>query len=222
MQFSSSAPPPWPPSLPPKADRLSLLSPGAVTADLALGLLSSPYIPAYSFQLSRIPGDFCPCPEDVTQWQGLPVWFSFLSTCRRSAAVPSDSLKCFPSVPNHCPMWGSDPCFCPSLPVQAQSRSLSSSSLPSFILLGFVWVYVLFPCGQGPEPTVRWSSARSSASEDVFLVRPWRPAPPPSSLLFLVFYVECLAHEFSAIGGFFCVCVDKFSKLCCLVVINEF
>lgn len=173
MRFSSIALPPWPPSFPPKADRLSLVPWGHHSRPRPRTALQSLHS---SFQLSRIPGDLCPCPEDVGGWQGLPVWFSFLSTCHISATVPSDSLKCFLSVPNHCPMWGSDPCFRPSLPEQAQSCSLSSSSPPSFILPGFVWVYILLPSGQGPEPALRWSSVRPSASEDVFLVRPWRDA----------------------------------------------
>ena len=94
-----------------------------------------------SFQLSRIPGDLCPCPEDVGGWQGLPVWFSFLSTCHISATVPSDSLKCFPSVPTSCSDVGiSTLVQLPNPPGADWFCSLSSSvSLPSFILPSFAW-----------------------------------------------------------------------------------
>lgn len=55
-------------------------------------------------------------------------------------------LKCFPPSQMFVPMWGSHPHFSSLvswLPVQ--SCSLSSFSLPPFILMSHSWVYVLLP-----------------------------------------------------------------------------
>ena len=67
-------------------------------------------------------------------------------------------------------------CFSsPTHRVQVQSCSLSSSfSLSTFILLSFAWIYIFLSSGQGLLHNLSCCSAMSSASEDVFLMHPWR------------------------------------------------
>lgn len=94
MRFSSITLPLWPPSFPPKADRLPLVP---------WGRHSGPR-PRTALQLSRIPGDLRPCPEDVGRWQGYP--------CGPHSFQPAvDRLLCPPTASNASPLSGSTtPC----------------------------------------------------------------------------------------------------------------
>ena len=98
------------------------------------------------------------------------VWFSFHSDCRRSAAALSSSLKCFSFVPI-APMWGSDPCFSSLIP---GCRAVLPLSFPSFVLLSFAWVCTFLSGDQGFLLVLSWCFVRSSVSEGVILMHPWR------------------------------------------------
>ena len=137
----------------------------------ALGLLSNPYTPAPSCHTGDcVPvqgrsgcGKDCLCGSHPIQ----TVTYQLLHSLTASTVSPLSQTIA--------PMWGSDPCFnSPTLQVQVQSCSLSSFSLTSFILLSFAWICIFLSSGQGLLPTPSWCSARSSASEDVFLMHPWR------------------------------------------------
>ena len=119
--------------------------------------------------------DLCPCPWYVGPWHGLSVWFSLHSDCHRLAALPSESLKCFLSVPTDCPL-GISPLLQLSYRRGAGSvHPLSSSfSLTSFILPRFVCICVFLSGGQGFLPALSWCSVRSSVFEDTFLLHLWR------------------------------------------------
>ena len=107
------------------------------------------------------------------------MWFSHHSDCHKSVASLSDSLKCFPSLPSN---WS----WCENLSsasasrlylhhpqVQVQFHSLCSS----FSLLPIkMWmdIYIFLSSGQGDLPVLSWFSVTTSASEEVFLVHPWR------------------------------------------------
>ena len=75
-----------------------------------LTTINSSLCPGIGFQsicpsspLPCVPGELGPCPGNLVLQQGLSVWFSLHSDCRRSAVALSHSLKCFSSVPNNCP-----------------------------------------------------------------------------------------------------------------------
>lgn len=55
--------------------------------------------PRSSCQLPCTPMDMYHYPGYIGPWHGLSVWLSLYSDCHRSAASPSDSLRCFPSIP---------------------------------------------------------------------------------------------------------------------------
>ena len=107
--------------------------------------------------------------------------FSLHSDCHRSmtllpSPIASNASPLSQTIP---PMEGSHLYFSSSTP---QSHFLSSAVfLPSFILLSFVWICIFLLGGQGLLPTLSWCSVRSPASEDVFLMHPWREDYSPSS-----------------------------------------
>ena len=77
------------------------------------------------------------------------------SDCHRSAALLSNSLKCFSSVPNSCPNVGIWPLLqLPHLGVQVQSCPLSSFSLPSLVLPSFAFICIFLTYVQGLLPTL--------------------------------------------------------------------
>ena len=67
------------------------------------------------------------------------------------------------SVSTECPDMGTSPLH----QVQVWFCSLSSFSLPSFILSNFTWIYILLSRGQGLLPAFSWCSARSSSPKNV-------------------------------------------------------
>ena len=103
------------------------------------------------------------------------VWFSLCSDHHRSAASLSNSLKVLCFVPNYCFAVAISPLLQFLHPqVQVQSHSLSSFSIPSYILTSFAWICIFLSSSQGLLATVSWCSVRFSSSEDVFLMHPWR------------------------------------------------
>ena len=175
--------PPWLPGFPPKAfpARISsLMSPWACQQQ------SSPCFP-----IPMLPATECFRGLESLSWVCRAVapivWFSLHSECHRSAASLSDSVKCFPSVPNTFPDVGILPLLqFPHPQVQVQSRSFSSFFLPSFILPSFAWICIFLSGGQRLLPAVSWCSVRSSASEDVFLMHPWREMYSISTYFFTI------------------------------------
>ena len=91
------------------------------------------------------------------------------------SCLPSESLKCFLSVPTDCPL-GISPLL--QLPYRTGAGSVhplsSSFSLTSFILPRFVCIRVFLSGGQGFLPALSWCSVRSSVFEDTFLLHLWR------------------------------------------------
>ena len=69
------------------------------TGVLTLGSFHNPH--GSSSQLPWTPVDLQPCPRYERLQHGLSMWFSLYSDCHRSPASPSDSLRCFPSIPTN-------------------------------------------------------------------------------------------------------------------------
>ena len=113
------------------------------------------------------------------------VWFSLYSDHHRSAASLSNSLKGLCFVPNCCFAVEISPLLQFLHPqVQVQSHSLSSFSIPSFILTSFAWICIFLSSSQGLLATLSWCSVRFSSSEDVCLMHPGeRSTPGPSTPL---------------------------------------
>ena len=129
----------WPPGFSPKAFlvRISSLHPlsclpainSSPCSEIAL------QFPFSICQQPHTPMDQHPNSGYVGPWQGLSVWFSFPSDYHRSAALPSNRLNFFPSVPTDFPGWRNLSLLQPLYPgVQVWSFLLSSFSLLSFIL----------------------------------------------------------------------------------------
>ena len=168
----------------------SWLSSKDIPCHALLLLISSDHLPVVNssaspgiarqslFSISQSPCilvELHPHPGYVGPWHRLSVSFSLHSDCYRSPSL-SNSLKCFPSVPTSCSDVGiSTLVQLPKPPGADWFCSLSSSvSLPSFILPSFAWICVVLSDGQGLLLALSWCSVRSSASEDVFLMHPWR------------------------------------------------
>ena len=102
------------------------------------------------------------------------VWFSFHLGCHRSA-VSLSSLKVSPltlQLPR-CGDW--TPASVPP-PTEGRSRPTNTPVSPtsSFILPSFAWVCIFFSAGQVLMSILSGCSARTSLSEGVFLMYPWR------------------------------------------------
>ena len=85
------------------------------------------------------------------------------------------SLKCFSSDSDNCPSVGIGPLL------QFPHRTSAGPVLPtllsppsSFILPSFAWFHIFFSTGQVLLSARSWCSARTSTSEGVFLMDPWR------------------------------------------------
>ena len=120
------------------------------------------------------------------------VWFPFHLGCH-SSAVWLSALNVSPLTQTIAPMWGLTPA---SVPPPAKGRS-SPTNTPVFPLVplsyrvlrgstySFRW--------SGPPACLSWCFARTSVSEGVFLMHPWRdmystsPTPPPSCSLLWVY-----------------------------------
>ena len=111
------------------------------TEDFSLGLLSHPSTPAPRHLMFQ--ENLHHCPGCIGLQQGLSMWFLCHSDCHRWANALSNSLRCFSTVLDSYPDARISPLLqSPTLLVQVQSCSLSSSSPPSFILLSFVRPYI--------------------------------------------------------------------------------
>ena len=87
-----------------------------------------------------------------------------------------------------------NPCFSsPTFQVQVWSCSFPSSfSLPSFIQLNFVWIHIFLWSGQRLLPALRLCSVVPSASENVFLMDPWRETYSTSTSTVLSLVSGCV------------------------------
>ena len=102
------------------------------------------------------------------------VWFSFhLGT--HISAVSLSPLNVSPLTQIIAPLRESDPCFS-SPPTKGRSSPTDTSVLPPsfFVLPSFAWFYIFFSTGQVLLSALSWCSARTSVSEGVFLMYPWR------------------------------------------------
>ena len=118
--------------------------------------------------------DLRSCLGYVGPWPRLSGWLSLHSDCHRSAALLSNSLKCFPSVPADCPgcrgpIPASLPTTAPPNPHAHQVHSLSSF-VPSFLHPTRFCVALYIPFLESGQRLLvfSWFSVRSSASENVF------------------------------------------------------
>ena len=133
-----------------------------------------------------------------------------------------------PFCPNWLPhMWGSLPFSSP--PFQEAGLiplTLPLFSLLSFILSNFLSIYVLIFHGQGLLPVCSRCSVRSSASEDVFLMHPWREMHSTSTntLLSCQLFLCDLMTFFSVIFSsflfiFFLLYIYIYCRLCVCVCV---
>ena len=115
------------------------------------------------------------CPGYLGPWHELSVWFSLYSDYHRSAASPSGSLRCFPSIPTNFTRCRISPLLQPpNTWAQVWSCWLSSSfSLPSFVLPNYTWVHIILSSGQGLLPVFSQCSVRAVVSVHVFLMHLW-------------------------------------------------
>ena len=109
------------------------------------------------------------------------------------------SLKCFSSDSRQLPQCGDRTSA--SLPPPAEGRSGPTNTPafpPSFFILpSFAWFYMFFSSGEVLLSTLSWCSARTSVSEVVFLMYPWREMYSMSTYsstvsLCLCFLICCL------------------------------
>ena len=153
-----------------------------------LGHVNSSPHPAFqslcsSSQPLNVSGDLSPWPGYVGLRHGLCGSHSIQSVTDQllHSLTVSDASPLSQTIS---PMCTSCPCFrFPNPQVQIQSRSFSLS-LPSFILPSFAWICIFLSGGQGLLPAVSWCSVRSSASEEVFLMHPWREMYSTSTYFF--------------------------------------
>lgn len=105
------------------------MSPQAVSSQ------SNPGISVQSLHSSSyppcVPGNWILSRNCIVLRQGWSLWFSLHLECYRSTAALSNSLKCFSSVPNNCPVVGSWPLFqFPHTPRSESSPAHSSFPAP--------------------------------------------------------------------------------------------
>ena len=86
------------------------------------------------------------------------------------------SLECFFSDSDNWPNMRTEPPASVLLPAKGRFNPTNTSvfSPSSFVLLSFAWFYIFFSTGQVLLSILSWCSARTSVSEGVFLMYPWR------------------------------------------------